>query len=617
MPTARQSVCFVITSFSSRQNRVWEEAILPAVKSAGFVCERGDTSDVLSDSIMQFVVQRIFAADAIVADLTTASANVFYELGIAHTIAAKTVVLLAEGTRELPFDVAAYRAIKYKKNDLGSLRARLEQTLSALRVASGVPPANPVRQFGPASFRVPYRKDPAGEAVREILGGVDSVVAVASGGVVGGRGFSRDSDNTVLQLASQHLGTVTRTDAATIDLSSSPSDVLIVGSPRFNRLADRVQQLYDLPCQYVSARARGDAGVRDASPVLTPLHRTLRIVTTHGDELAASIDNGIGKDSDGTDYGLIVLATLPNGRRLFWFSGIHGKGTLGAFQCFVRHADRLLPVLDACRAPSTAITQLVRVKYAAGSDELSVRGIDGEMLGDPVISKAAARRSEKRAVVLDLGDVVMKFDRDRTYRSIAHLLRADYRAVRALIEAEDAHTQLVRRYEDGRLSSEAFCEALVELFGGDARLREWIAEFWGDIFWPNYEMFEVIRLLKRQHIVLGLLSNTNPLHLQQIEKDYPEIMSLFDVRSLSFEVGSAKPQPAIFHDMIGKLRQLNVALDNALYVDDLERHVAAMRRSGIDGFVYQSHSHFVLWLRKKGIDVPTIIEREDESVAAS
>jgi len=49
--------------------------------------------------------------DYAVADLTTANANVFYELGVRHAVRPwSTVLLFAEGSR-LPFDVAYLRAI--------------------------------------------------------------------------------------------------------------------------------------------------------------------------------------------------------------------------------------------------------------------------------------------------------------------------------------------------------------------------------------------------------------------------------------------------------------------------------------------------------------------------
>jgi len=58
------------------------------------------------------------------------------------------------------------------------------------------------------------------------------------------------------------------------------------------------------------------------------------------------------------------------------------------------------------------------------------------------------------------------------------------------------------------------------------------------------------------------------------------------------------------------MRRLGVEPRNMLYVDDLKRHVDQMRKLGVSGVVYQSHSHFVLWLRKQGIYLPTVAEPE-------
>src|SRR5512134_3051574 len=56
----------------------------------------------------------------VVADLTTANANVFYELGLRHAVRAwSTVLVFAEGGSRLPFDVAPLRALPYRLNAAG------------------------------------------------------------------------------------------------------------------------------------------------------------------------------------------------------------------------------------------------------------------------------------------------------------------------------------------------------------------------------------------------------------------------------------------------------------------------------------------------------------------
>ena len=58
--------------------------------------------------------ERLILCEYAVADLTTANANVFYELGVRHAVRPwSTVLLFAEGGSQLPFDVAPLRALPY------------------------------------------------------------------------------------------------------------------------------------------------------------------------------------------------------------------------------------------------------------------------------------------------------------------------------------------------------------------------------------------------------------------------------------------------------------------------------------------------------------------------
>ena len=59
--------------------------------------------------------ERLILCEYAVADLTTANANVFYELGLRHAVRKwSTLLIFAEGGSQLPFDVAPLRAMPYK-----------------------------------------------------------------------------------------------------------------------------------------------------------------------------------------------------------------------------------------------------------------------------------------------------------------------------------------------------------------------------------------------------------------------------------------------------------------------------------------------------------------------
>ena len=115
--------CFVIMPIGSGEiyniyrNR-FDEIIKPAVegiKSNGnqaFKCIRADFVSK-TGSITRDVIARLYRADAVIADLTDLNPNVFYELGVRHSLRSGTLLVGIEGTKP-PFDIGDLRIIYYE-----------------------------------------------------------------------------------------------------------------------------------------------------------------------------------------------------------------------------------------------------------------------------------------------------------------------------------------------------------------------------------------------------------------------------------------------------------------------------------------------------------------------
>jgi hypothetical protein len=98
---------------------VYHELIKPSIEKAGLEPLRAD-EEMKGGFIHKPMFERLILCEYAVADLTTANANVFYELGIRHAVRSwSTVMIFAEGVSQLPFDVAPLRAIPYKLDDYG------------------------------------------------------------------------------------------------------------------------------------------------------------------------------------------------------------------------------------------------------------------------------------------------------------------------------------------------------------------------------------------------------------------------------------------------------------------------------------------------------------------
>jgi hypothetical protein len=116
-------LCFVLMPFGTKPagegrvihfDAVYENLIAPAVEAAGLEVIRAD-EEAAGGVIHKPMFERLLLCDYAVADLTTANANVFYELGIRHAMKPfSTTMIFAEGAGQLPFDVAPLRGLPYQ-----------------------------------------------------------------------------------------------------------------------------------------------------------------------------------------------------------------------------------------------------------------------------------------------------------------------------------------------------------------------------------------------------------------------------------------------------------------------------------------------------------------------
>ena len=115
---------------------VYSTLIQPAIETAGLEPLRAD-QETSGGLIHKAMFERLILCEYAVADLTTANANVFYELGVRHsTRAFTTVPVFAAAWGQLPFDVNGLRAVPYQLGadgrpaaapaDIATLSARLQ-----------------------------------------------------------------------------------------------------------------------------------------------------------------------------------------------------------------------------------------------------------------------------------------------------------------------------------------------------------------------------------------------------------------------------------------------------------------------------------------------------------
>jgi tetratricopeptide (TPR) repeat protein len=143
------ALCFVDMPFGQKPDlksgvvvdfdQIYNDAIKPAIEECGLEALRGD-EERTGGIIHGAMFARLLLAEFVVADLTLANANVFYELGIRHAARPFTTVPIFANVSALPFDVSLVRAVGYqlKKGKLTKAAAQKLKSQLAKRLCDAI-----------------------------------------------------------------------------------------------------------------------------------------------------------------------------------------------------------------------------------------------------------------------------------------------------------------------------------------------------------------------------------------------------------------------------------------------------------------------------------------------
>jgi glucose-1-phosphatase len=177
-----------------------------------------------------------------------------------------------------------------------------------------------------------------------------------------------------------------------------------------------------------------------------------------------------------------------------------------------------------------------------------------------------------KTAIFDLGNVLVFFDFEKIISQVSSLSGLSSQKIKELLIQKELH----KSYESGKISS----EEMFEIFAQEAPKPFTFQEFFyaaSDIFQPNDEIVPLIKSLKAGGLRLVLLSNTSPAHYEFLTSLLP-ILSLFDAKILSYEVGAVKPDPKIY---MAALKAAHCSPQECFYTDDIPEYVAAARTHGI------------------------------------
>lgn len=121
----RRPNAFVAMQFSEPYNDVYKDAIKPLIENIGYEVVRVDEISQ-PGIILNDIWSNLTEASVVIAEVSEANPNVYYEIGVAHALNKPTILLAQKGTK-LPFDLGPHRCIFYENTIPG--RAKLLESL--------------------------------------------------------------------------------------------------------------------------------------------------------------------------------------------------------------------------------------------------------------------------------------------------------------------------------------------------------------------------------------------------------------------------------------------------------------------------------------------------------
>lgn len=124
-PVEAKGTCFVVMGFGKKTDfqstptrlldldKTYRNVIKPAAEEAGLKCIRAD--EIVHSGLIDVpMYEQLLSADVVIADLSTANNNAFYELGVRHALRPYTTIIIAEEQFKLPFDLGHILIRQYK-----------------------------------------------------------------------------------------------------------------------------------------------------------------------------------------------------------------------------------------------------------------------------------------------------------------------------------------------------------------------------------------------------------------------------------------------------------------------------------------------------------------------
>jgi putative hydrolase of the HAD superfamily len=202
---------------------------------------------------------------------------------------------------------------------------------------------------------------------------------------------------------------------------------------------------------------------------------------------------------------------------------------------------------------------------------------------------------ELRAILFDLGGVVIDIDFKRAFQIWAALASVDASDLEKRFNFDEAYEQ----HETGDLQSSAYFNALGKSLNVSLSEDDLVAG-WNDIYLGTIPGMVKLLATASQRFPLYAFTNSNPTHQSVWSVRFAAELSAFKTIYVSSELGVRKPDPRSF-SLVAE--QMGVQASEVLFFDDSVENVNGAVSAGMRGVVVESTRDITAALGRHGIEV--------------
>lgn len=200
-----------------------------------------------------------------------------------------------------------------------------------------------------------------------------------------------------------------------------------------------------------------------------------------------------------------------------------------------------------------------------------------------------------RALLFDLGGVVIGFDFGRAFRLWASRAGCDPTLIEDRFSLDDAYEQ----HERGEILASSYFATLRHSLGIDISDDDF-AEGWNDVFLGPIPGVAQALAVAQRHLPLFAFTNSNATHQSVWQVRYANELNPFRTVFVSSDLGFRKPDPGAFQHVA---RSMGFEPPEILFFDDSSVNVDGARRAGMQGVVVDSVKDVRAALSRLGLEV--------------